>query len=146
MTKPILLIGDEPKMEFVRGLQAVSTWSHSVNQHNGFWESPERMLKLLDSRPEDRDADEQQMMTLIILAAIAKIHTEPSEAVEAVRKHDPGTWAYTEKDSLVSEMAGTVVRIMDLCEWLGLPLGEAIVAEINRNSKRGYMHGGGNKA
>ena len=132
-------ISDADKLGFVAGVHAVSEWSHSVNRHNGFWEEIEAILKVVS------EADpllRPRMIREIVLARIALNHSEQSEGVEAVRKHADGTWSSTEKDSFVSEMAGTVVRIMDLCEWLGVPLAEAIVAEINRNETRGFRHGG----
>lgn len=132
-------ISDADKLGFVAGARAVSEWSHSVNRHNGFWEEIEKMCSLAG---EESFHWRTRMEREVVLARIALIHSEQSEAVEAVRKHDPATWSSTEKDSFVSEMAGTVVRIMDLCEWLGVPLAEAIVAEINRNENRGYKHGG----
>jgi hypothetical protein len=138
----IKAISDADKLGFVAGARAISEWSHSVNRHNGFWEELE-LLRSLSNSAEGPDL-RTKMVREIILGRIALIHSEQSEAVEAVRKHDPSTWSSTEKDSFVSEMAGTVVRIMDLCEWSGAPLAEAIVAEINRNEKRGWKHG--NKA
>jgi hypothetical protein len=136
----IIPISEADRLDFIEGLRSVSTWSHSVNQHNGFWEELELLRSLANSAggPDLR----VKMVREIVLGRIALIHSEQSEAVEAVRKQDPATWSSTEKDSFVSEMAGTVVRIMDLCEWLGVPLAEAIVAEVQRNEKRGYRHGG----
>lgn len=142
ITKPmsdIIEIPDSDKLAFVDGLRNVSAWSHSINQHNGFWKPLDDLLSLVSrTNPSLRD----KMICEIVLGRIALIHSEQSEAVEAVRKHEPATWGSTEKDSFVSEMAGTVVRIMDLCEWLGVPLAEAVIAEVSRNEKRGYMHGG----
>ena len=44
--------------------------------------------------------------------------------------------------TLIRELAGTVVRCMDLAGRLNLPLGDAIIEELKANSSRGYMHGG----
>lgn len=135
----IIEIPDADKLAFVDSLRNVSAWSHSVNQHNGFWEPLNNLLSLVSrTNPSLRD----KMICEIVLGRIALIHSEQSEAAEAVRKHSIESWFSTEKDSFVSEMAGTVVRIMDLCEWLGAPLAEAVIAEINRNEKRGFLHGG----
>lgn len=138
MNNEIVPISDPDKLGFVSGISDVSTWAHSVNRHNGFWEDLEALKAAASTVGPGLEA---VALREIVLARIALIHSEGSEAVEAVRKHPVGTWTSTEKDSMVSEMAGTVVRIMDLCEWLGLPLGEAVIAEINRNEKRGWKHG-----
>jgi hypothetical protein len=137
----IIPISDADKLGFVSGIHAVSAWGHSVNRHNGFWEDLEALKAVASTAGPSMEA---VALREIVLGRIALIHSEGSEGVEAVRKHPVGTWTSTEKDSMVSEMAGTVVRIMDLCQWLGLPLGEAVIAEVNRNEKRGWKHG--NKA
>ena len=145
MNNDIKEITDADKLGFIAGIRAVSGWSHSINRHNGFWEPLEELHKLaaVHDAVHGRGVAETALVQ-IILGRIDLVHSELSEATEAVRKHPVRAWSSTEKDSLVSEMAGTVVRIMDLCEWLGLPLGEAVIAEVNRNSTRGHMHG--NKA
>lgn len=128
---------DHDKSEFVQVVSIIQGWAHHVNRVNGFWVARDQLQLLAEA-----NGLAKEMQVQLALANIGLIHTEPSEAVEAVRKQPPETWASTNKDTLVSELAGTVVRIMDLCESLKLPLGEAIVAEIHRNEKRGYMHGG----
>ena len=140
----IIPISTSDKRDFLNSLDAVSTWSHSVNQHNGFWEELEFLQNAVanGSDRDNQDGASIRMKREIVLGRIALIHSEQSEAVEAVRKHGFEEWFSTEKDSFVSEMAGTVVGIMDLCEWLGVPLAEAIIAEVQRNEKRGKMHGG----
>lgn len=66
---------------------------------------------------------------------IALIHSELSEALEAVRKN-------TMDDKLVQwkgeeiEMADAVIRIFDYCEGHGLNLGEAIMAKLFVNYSR----------
>jgi hypothetical protein len=131
--------GDMALLNFVESFRITQTWAYSVNRENGFWNGKEALLStIIGLHPDLR----KEAMTQIVLAQFALIHSEPSEGVEAVRKQSPERWASTEKDSLVSELAGTIVRCMDLAAWLNLPLAEAIVAEVNRNSKRGYMHGG----
>lgn len=132
--------GDQVLLDFVASFRRTQDWAHGVNRANGFWEELEELGGILSKvgRVELRE----RLFREIVLGRLALIHSEPSEAVEAVRKQNPNVWLSTEKDSLTSELAGTIVRCMDLAAWLGLPLAEAIVAEVNRNSKRGYMHGG----
>lgn len=65
------------------------------------------------------------------------IHAEISEALEGYRQNIP----YNEKGSLPEELADTVIRIWDMCEYLGID----IVKEINKkhefNKTRPYRHG-----
>lgn len=131
--------GDQVLLDFVASFRRTQDWAHGVNCANGFWDE----LELLKHAVEQSVPSlKSKILREIVLGRLALIHSEPSEAVEAVRKQNPGLWPSTEKDSMASELAGTIVRCMDLAAWLGLPLAEAIVAEVNRNSKRGYMHGG----
>lgn len=79
----------------------------------------------------------------VVVACLGLITSEVAEAMEAVRKHDPKTWGNAKtKDTLVRELAGTVIRCMDLATELSLPLGDAIRFEIEANAKRGPKHGG----
>lgn len=107
--------------------------AHRANVANGWWDDRRR---LMTSGVPGAQAN-------VILACLALVTSEVAEAMEAVRKHDPDTWADPEtKDTLVRELAGCVVRCMDLSGELGLPLAEAIRAEIRANTARGHKHGG----
>ena len=104
----------------------------AVNVANGWWEDREAIASA-------HLKGQHQVM----LAALALVTTEISEAVEAIRKHDPTTWANTkEKDTFARELAGATIRIMDLAAWVGVDLGEAIRAELEANKARGHRHGG----
>lgn len=127
----------EDKSDFIESIDLIQDWAHAVNRYNGFWEDRDKLLQLA----QDHGLGDKMLIQLV-LANIALIHTEPSEGAEAVRKQPAKSWRETDKDTLASELAGAVVRIMDLSAALNLPLGEAIVAEITRNESRGYMHGG----
>lgn len=80
---------------------------------------------------------------------IALMHSELSEALEALRKEPPNSGSYSVMDShlpklpaIVVELADTVIRIMDFCQARGLNLGQAIVAKHEYNVARMYKHGG----
>lgn len=104
-----------------------------VNTANGWWEERDEIIM---SKMPGAEA-------IVIIGCLGLITSEVAEAMEAVRKHEPETWGDAEtKDTLVRELAGTIVRCMDLAEHLGLPLAAAIVAENEANKARGYKHGG----
>ena len=121
------------RRSFEENFDAVQCEAHRVNVANGWWED---RRWLMTSGIHGAQAN-------VILACLALVTSEVAEAMEAVRKHDPDTWGDAKtKDTLVRELAGAVVRCMDLAGELDLPLAEAIRAEIDANAARGFRHGG----
>lgn len=120
-------------IDFVRNFAAMQGTVYAVNVRNGWWQDRVAYIQsgLTNAHPNT------------VCALTGLIHTELSEAIEAARKHHRGDWSdHKTKDTMVREFAGAVVRIMDLCAGFNLPLGAAIVEEVNANAQRGYRHGG----
>ena len=125
-----------PDEEFIKQFRQVQLESHQINRENGWWNQRWQTLAMLKDKGIDHSPN-------LAIELISLCHTELSEAVEAARKHRQQSWADAKtKDTMVRELAGTVVRIMDMAEFFELPLAEAILEEIKANSQRGYMHGG----
>lgn len=128
----------EPEIEsaFVIKFDAKQREVWSVNCENGWWYERSNILRLCKQNGIE-------YLPHLAIELIGLHHTELSEAVEAARKHPIESWSdHATKDTMVRELAGAVVRIMDMAEYFGLPLAKAIEAEIEANRQRGFRHGG----
>ena len=126
----------ELEEEFAELFSQVQFLSHTVNRENGWWNARWQALAILSNSGINYSPN-------LAIELTGVCHTELSEAVEAARKHHQHSWADAKtKDTMVRELAGTIVRIMDMAEHFKLPIGKAIIEEIKANSQRGFMHGG----
>jgi NTP pyrophosphatase (non-canonical NTP hydrolase) len=73
--------------------------------------------------------------------AMALIHSEISEALEAMRNDNPSSSKIIEYSSVEEELADAVIRIMDYAFGKDLDVAGAILAKIEYNQSREYMHG-----
>jgi len=73
---------------------------------------------------------------------IALIHSELSEALEALRHGNPPSEKIPEFSQVEEELADVLIRIFDFAYTRGWNLGEAVVAKHDYNQSRPYKHGG----
>lgn len=83
---------------------------------NGFWENPNKGER------------------------IALMHSELSEALEAIRKPAPDD-KLPQFSGEVVEFADAIIRILDYCHHYNLPIESAVVAKHEYNKTRPYKHG-----
>lgn len=73
---------------------------------------------------------------------IALMHSELSEALEALRHGNPPDSHIPEFTGVEAELADVIIRIMDMAPARGWRIAEAVEAKIAYNRTRPHMHGG----
>jgi NTP pyrophosphatase (non-canonical NTP hydrolase) len=69
-----------------------------------------------------------------IPSALALIHSEVSEALEAFR--------HTDHDNFAEELADTLIRVLDMAGGLGIDIDKEVRTKLEANKNRGFKHGG----
>ena len=73
---------------------------------------------------------------------IALMHSELSEALEAIREGEPPDNKLPKFTSVETELADVLIRVFDYAGTFNLRLGEALVAKMEYNADRPHKHGG----
>jgi len=104
---------------FAELFQRIANHAHTTAVSKGWWEGERNNGELL-----------------------ALIHSEVSEALEALRHGNPPDDKIPEFSGAEAELADVVIRIMDLSAARGWRVGDAIVAKMAFNGTREHKHGG----
>ena len=76
------------------------------------------------------------------IVAIALMHSELSEALEAIRHGNQPSDHIPEFSGVEEEFADVLIRIFDTCEKRGYRLADAVIAKMRFNRTRSYKHDG----
>lgn len=105
--------------QFLNGFDLLALRQFAINRGHGFYDNP------VDDGTR-----------------IALMHSELSEALDAMRHGDPPDSHIPQFSGTEAELADVVLRIMDFSQHRGLRVAEAIIAKLAYNATRPRMHGG----
>ena len=114
-------------------LDILSREAHKTAIEHGFYAEHSDMMEALENGGADMRLIEAADRDFI-LSQIAKVASECGEAVHAIQKGK-------QPEEVAEELADVVIRILDLCGHMDMPLGEIMIRKMEYNKTRPYKHG-----
>lgn len=110
----------------VKGLNALAKEIVEINLANGWDVMTPQVMD--DAFLNGVDAGRR------VSTVLALIHSEVSEALEALRNGD--------RQNFEEEIADIIIRCLDLTGGAGIDIDNAVLLKLERNRNRGFRHGG----
>jgi NTP pyrophosphatase (non-canonical NTP hydrolase) len=108
--------------------------AHEINAGNG-WDVFGTSDFPADVQPiTNPEAINDKTKVRFLSTHMALVHSEVSEATEAIRHRD--------RENFDEELADVVIRVASIAHGLGTDLDSVIRAKLAKNRKRGLHHGG----
>lgn len=118
---------------------------HEVNCANGFYDSPpdigKSLMLCVTELSEAMEADRKDLHVTHTerIDYDRRLMTAPDRIVSSVIQEQ---YPIVMKDKWESELAGALIRIMDLANYTGVDLDYFVRQELEYNKVRGHKHGG----
>ena len=114
----IALSPEQADSYFVTMFKRIAESAHNCSKKNGFWEG------------EQNDGEK-----------IALMHSELSEALEALRKKNPPDDKIKNFSAVEAELADVIIRIMDYGVARNMKIAQAVIEKNKYNMERPFKHG-----
>lgn len=127
-------------------LDSLAETAHIIAKESGFYDDYERVSNaLFESAPEADNVlfyrAQKWFESTVEQASIARMHSELSEWLEAVRKPTRPDERCKQFTSQEIEAADIIIRVLDTCGHKGYRIGEALLSKMKYNRTRSYKHG-----
>ena len=126
------------KEQILNDLKALQADIHATALDKGWWDDRNNLISLAKSH---HPSTAKYAKSAVVGSALALIHSEVSEALEADRNGDKPDDKIPEYTGMEAELADVMIRIYDLAEAFGLRVNEAMIEKIQMNKSRSHKHG-----